>query len=109
VESLWVIAPLPNVGNDLHIVMRVGAKTHFGSDFVVIPDENPAKAHARRVMIAREAEVVMGIQPFILKTAKTEEGTVSIIIHRRWWPWCQNKEFSGSSERKSPHSPAHGA
>lgn len=58
--------PLPDVGNDLHIVMRVGAKTHFGSDFVVIPDENPAKAHARRVMIARETEVVMGIQPFIL-------------------------------------------
>ena len=54
------------IGDDLHIVMRVGAEALLCSDAVIIDDAQRAELDAVRVPVAREAEVVAGIQPAVI-------------------------------------------
>src|SRR3954447_2221977 len=71
----------PNVGHDLHIAVRVRRETALGGDLVVVPNANPSPSHAVGVVIAREREMVAGVEPTVVGMAEAVEG--ADIDHKR--------------------------
>jgi hypothetical protein len=52
---------LADVGNDLHVGVRVGRKACVGRDLVVVPDAQRAPAHSRGVLVLAKGKVVFGL------------------------------------------------
>src|SRR3954452_13846808 len=49
-------------------------KSALGADLVVVPHADPAPAHPGRVMIAREREMMAGVEPAVVGVAEAVEG-----------------------------------
>ncbi|MNJ64193.1 hypothetical protein D3C77_601360 [compost metagenome] len=64
-----------HIGDDFHVAVRVRREAAMGRDGVIVPHPEQAPVHARRVVIIREGEVVLGIQPAVLCAAELLEGT----------------------------------
>ncbi len=64
-----------DVGDDLHVAMRVRREAGLGGDDVVVPDAQRTPAHPPGIVIIREREVVVRVQPAVICTAKRIEGT----------------------------------
>ncbi len=59
-----------HIGDDLHIRMRVRVKTGMWLDYVIIDHQQFAKAHFRGIPITGKAEMMPGVQPPMVGTAK---------------------------------------
>jgi len=62
-----------DVGDDLHVGMRMRRKPGIGRDLVVIPDAQGAVAHIARVIMAAEREVMLCFQPAVVGAAELVE------------------------------------
>src|SRR3954462_15105152 len=62
-----------DIGDDLHVAVRVGREARFGGDAVVVPDPDRAPAHPRRIVIIGEGEMVAGVQPAMVGVAERVE------------------------------------
>jgi hypothetical protein len=63
-----------DVGHDLHVAMRMRREAALRADRVVVPHADPAPAHPLGVVIAREREMVVGIEPAVIGVAEAIEG-----------------------------------
>ena len=70
-----------NVGDDFHVTVGMRRKAALGGDPVIVPDANAPPAHARRIVIIGEAEMVAGIEPAVVGVAQRSEG--SDVDHER--------------------------
>ncbi len=77
--SWWVIAPFADVGDDLHVGVRVRREAGLRRDLVVVPHPDRAPAHAVRVVVAGEREVVVGLEPAVVGAAERAKGPRSIM------------------------------
>src|SRR5208282_5942385 len=66
---------LADIGDDLHVGVRVRWKPGVGRDRVVIPHSQRAPAHALGVMVVGEREMVLGVEPTVVRTAQAFEGS----------------------------------
>ena len=62
-----------DVGDDFHVAVRMRRKAALRGDLVVVPDADPAPAHAGRVVIIGEGEMVAGIEPAVVGVAEAVE------------------------------------
>ena len=60
---------LENVADDFHVLVRMGAEAHAGHDEVVVDDPQRAKTEPLRVVIVRETERVVAVQPAVFGMA----------------------------------------
>ena len=80
--------PFTNKGDDLHILMRMEREPGAGLDGVIIPNPQRAHAHALRIMIIGEAEVMLCVQPTVVFTTKARKRNrlrlhhISPFLHR---------------------------
>ena len=68
-----------DIGDDFHVAVRMRREAGLRSDAVVVPDADPAPAHAGRVVIIGEAEMVAGVEPAMVGMAERMKGRMSII------------------------------
>ena len=64
-----------DVGDDFHVRMRMWRETCVRLDGVVVPHAHCAPAHAVRIIIAGEREVMLGIEPAMVCAAELVEGS----------------------------------
>ena len=88
---------LADIGDDLHVGVRVGREARIGSDLVVVPHSERAMAEALGVVIAGEGEMMLGLQPAVVCAAKGGKGLLSIIANSS----CETTELGVDSRR--PH------
>ncbi len=61
---------------DLHVGVRNAAgKAGAGRDRIVVPNADVAPAHPRGIMIAREREMMLGVEPAVIGATEAAEGT----------------------------------
>jgi hypothetical protein len=65
---------LADVGDDLHVRVRVRREPGVRGDLVVVPDPQASPAGPRRIVIAGEGKVVPGLQPAVVGAAEGREG-----------------------------------
>jgi hypothetical protein len=65
---------LAHVGDDLHVAVAVAVEAAPRLDRVVVPDQQRAETHSRRVVIVGEAEVIARRQPVVVETPQLVEG-----------------------------------
>ena len=58
-----------DVADDFHVAMRMRAEAHAGHHEVVVDDAQAAVTHPLRVIIIREAEGVITVQPAVIGVA----------------------------------------
>ena len=58
-----------DVADDLHVAVRMRAEAHAGQDEVVVDDTQAAEAEPLRVVIVREAEGEIAVQPTVVDVA----------------------------------------
>ena len=58
-----------DVGDDLHVAVRMLAETHARHHKIVVDDAQAAEAHPLRIVIIREAEGVITVQPAMFGVA----------------------------------------
>ena len=63
-----------DIGDDLHVPVAVHGKAAAGLDRVVVPDPQRAEAHAVRVMVVGETEMVARLEPVDIHPAQGVEG-----------------------------------
>jgi hypothetical protein len=63
-----------DVGHDFHVSVRVGREATLPANGVVIPHADPAPTHAVRVVIAREGEMMVSVEPAVVGVAEAVEG-----------------------------------
>src|SRR6516165_3720928 len=61
---------LADIGDDLHVGVRVRRKPGIRSDRVVIPYPERAPAHALGVVVVGEREMVLGVKPTVVRSAQ---------------------------------------
>ncbi len=66
---------LADVGDDLHVGVRMRREAGVGGDLVVVPDAKRAPAHALGIVVVGEGEVVLGLQPAVVGAAEARKGT----------------------------------
>ena len=71
-----------DIGDDLHVGMRVRGKARIGRDLVVVPHAQSPVPQPLGVVIAREREMVLGLEPTVVGAAK-----------RRVWPPFDHDRF----------------
>src|SRR5262245_4459792 len=71
-----------DIGDDLHVGMRVRGKAGMGGDLVVVPDAQSPVPQSLGVVIARKREMVLGLEPAVVGTAE-----------RRVWPPVDHGRF----------------
>jgi hypothetical protein len=59
-----------DIGDDLHVLMRVGGEAGMRGDDVIVPHPHPAPAHPGGILIVCERKMVMGIEPAVIGVAK---------------------------------------
>src|SRR5262249_20138159 len=64
-----------DIGDDLHVAMRMRRKAAVRRDMVVVPHSQRAPAVARRIAIIGKGEMVLGVQPAMVGTAEAGEGS----------------------------------
>src|SRR4029453_14243501 len=64
---------LPDIGDDLHVRVRMRGKARVGGDLVVVPYSDRAVAEALRVVIAGKGEVVLPLEPAMVRAAEGVE------------------------------------
>ena len=64
-----------HVGDDLHVRVRVRREAGLRRDGVVVPHAQRAPAHAIRVVVAGEGEMVFGVEPAVVGSAQAVEGS----------------------------------
>src|SRR4029453_14226791 len=64
---------LPDIGDDLHVRVRMRGKARVGGDLVVVPYSDHAVAEALRVVIAGKGEVVLRLEPAMVRAAEGVE------------------------------------
>lgn len=69
-----------DIGDDLHVLVRMRRETGIGADFVVVPHPDRAPAHPGGVVIIGEAEMVPRIEPTVIGMAEAGKG--SFLDHR---------------------------
>src|SRR3546814_12144678 len=62
-----------DIGDDFHVAVRMRGKAGLRRDGVVVPDPQRAPAHAIGVVIAREGEMVAGVEPAVVGMAQAVE------------------------------------
>src|SRR6185312_1740416 len=62
-----------DIGDDLHVPVRMRVEASAGRNLVVVPDPERAEAHPVGVMVISEAEVMARVQPLVLKAPKARE------------------------------------
>ena len=62
-----------DIGDDLHLTVRMRVEAGIRRDLVVVPDAQLAEAHALRVAVLAEAEVMPGVKPLVVKATETLE------------------------------------
>jgi hypothetical protein len=72
---------LADIGDDLHVGVRVGRKASVGRDLIVVPDAQRAPTRSRGVDIVCEGEMVLGLQPAVIFSSELVEW--SVFDHRR--------------------------
>src|SRR5262249_57246073 len=60
---------LQHVGDDFHVVMRVGREARRRSHVVLIDHPQGPESHPARIPIVTEAEAVLGVQPSVIASA----------------------------------------
>ena len=58
-----------DVGDDLHVAVRVRAEAAATGDRVVVDNAQRAEAHPTRLVIVRERKCVVGVQPTVVGVA----------------------------------------
>ena len=58
-----------DIGENLHVPVRMGGKATTGGDAILIDDAKGAKTHVGGIMVARETETMLGIQPTVIGVA----------------------------------------
>ena len=58
-----------DVADDFHVAVRMRAEAHAGHDEVVVDDAQAAVTHPLRIVIVREAEGVIAVQPAVVGVA----------------------------------------
>jgi len=53
--------------------MRVRWKAGLGSDLIVVPDAQAAPPHARGLVVAREREVMLGLEPTVVSATEVRK------------------------------------
>src|SRR6516165_7431887 len=64
---------LADIGDDLHVCMRMRGKSRVGGDLVVVPHSQASVAETLRVVIAGEGEVMLRLQPTVICATKGVE------------------------------------
>src|ERR1051325_1437535 len=64
-----------DIGDDLHVRVRVRREPGAGRGLVVVPDAQRAPAHALGVMVTREGEMMPGVEPVEALAAEAGKGT----------------------------------
>src|SRR6516165_5294271 len=64
---------LADIGDDLHVCMRMRGKSRVGGDLVVVPHSQAPVAETLRVVIAGEGEVMLRLEPAVVCAAKGGE------------------------------------
>ena len=62
-----------HIGDDLHVRVRMRREAGMRRDLVVIPHADRAPAHALRVVVAAEREMMLGLEPTVVGAAKPFE------------------------------------
>ena len=73
-----------DVGDDLHVPVRVHAEPLARQDEIVVDDAQAAEAHPLRIVVVREAKRVISVQPPVVGVAAfftlvPEPGTVALL------------------------------
>src|SRR5262249_41617959 len=58
-----------NVGDDLHVAVRMRSEPLSGSDTVFVDHAQGPEAHVPRVVVRVEGERVVGVQPSMIRVA----------------------------------------
>jgi hypothetical protein len=58
-----------DVGDDLHVAVRMRAETHARHHEIVVDDAQAAVTHPVGIVIIREAEGVITVQPPVIRVA----------------------------------------
>ena len=66
---------LSDIGDDFHVAMGVGRESGLRRDRIVVPDAQIAPAFALGIIVIREAEMMLGVEPAMVGTAQRREGT----------------------------------
>ena len=72
---------LADIGDDLHILVRVRRKAALRRDPVIVPHSQRAPVDPRGIVIVREGKVVAGIQPAVV--CRTQRGEGAKFDHRQ--------------------------
>src|SRR5215467_366334 len=64
---------LADVGDDLHVSVRMGRKASVGGDLIVIPHAQSAPAHSPWVHVFTEGKMVAGLQPIMIRGSQLTE------------------------------------
>ena len=64
-----------NVGDDLHVAVRVRRETRVRCDLVVVPHAQAAPVHPLGVVVFGEGKVVTGVEPAMVSTTELFERT----------------------------------
>lgn len=64
-----------DIGNDLHVAVRVRREAAAGGDLVIVPDPQAAPVLALRVIVVGEGKMMTRVQPAVVGMAQTVEGT----------------------------------
>ena len=64
-----------DIGDDLHVTVRVRREAAAGGDLVIVPDPQAAPVLALRVIVVGEGKMMTRVQPAVVGMAQTVEGT----------------------------------
>ena len=62
-----------HIRHDLHVAVRVRRESLLGGDLIVVPHADAAPAHASRITVAREGEMMTGVEPAVVGVAERIE------------------------------------
>ena len=94
---------LADIGDDLHVAVRMRVEPGAGRHLVVVPYPQPAEAHARLVVVIAETEMVMRVEPLVAERAETVER--ANVDHVKEPLWFRRKWGSdnASARARRPH------
>src|SRR5262245_18761808 len=59
-----------DISDDLHVRMRMGWEPGVRRDLIVVPHTKGTPVHALRVVVARKREMMLGLEPTVVGSAK---------------------------------------